>query len=515
VTIFELVIGLLLAGAVLTLLAQRIGAPYPALLALGGVVAALVPGMPAVTLDPQLALALFVAPVLLDAGYDASLRDLRDNWVPVGSLVLVAVILTVAAVACVARLVVPAMPWPVAIALGAIVAPPDASAAIAVLRQLSPPHRITVILGGESLLNDATALLIYRLAVAAAVSGHFSPWHALPMLLMTCGGGAALGWGLARAYIRVARLITDIAVRIVIQFLATFAVWILADRLGLSPVITTVVYAATLARTISVRFDAEHRRASYAVWEVAVFVLNALAFVLVGLQIRGILERANGHAGLYLMVAGAVLGAVVLTRIAWVMGYNTAIRWKQRRFGAHTRRPMMQPTVQSGLVVAWCGMRGVVTLAAALALPDGMAGEAAFPDRDLVVAAAFAVVLGTLVLQGLTLRPLLLALKLSDDRFVEREVARARQVTARAALRVLDDGGDEGLVLRQDYEARLQRDAETAPAQPSLRALRRKAIAAERQALVDLRRQDEIGDDAYHRVEEELDWADVNASRSP
>jgi monovalent cation/hydrogen antiporter len=431
-------------------------------------------------------------------------------------LVLVAVVITVVAVACVARLLVPGMPWPVAIALGAIVAPPDAAAAIAVLSQLSPPHRITVILAGESLLNDASALLIYRLAVAAAVSGHFSPWHALPMLLLTCGGGALLGWTLARIYVRAASLITDVAIMIVIQFLATFAVWILADRLGLSAVITTVVYAATLARNTSVRFDAEHRRASYAVWNVAVFVLNALAFVLVGLQIRSIMERAGGHAGLYLLFAGAVLVTVVLARIAWVMSYNTAIRWKHRRFGVHTPRPMVQPTAESGLVIAWSGMRGIVTLAVALALPDGPVGEAAFPYRDLVVAAAFAVVLGTLVLQGLTLRPLLLALKLDDDRFVEREVAYARQVTAQAAIGMLDasDNAEEGLTLRREYEARLQRGAGSMPP-PALRVLRKKAIAAERRALAKLRQQDEIGDDAYHRVEEELDWADVSARRSP
>src|SRR4051794_11859222 len=186
---FDLVIGMLFVGALLSLWANRIGVPYPALLALGGAVLAIVPGTPDVALDPQLALALFVAPVLLDAAYDASPRDLRANLRPLISLALVMVALTIVAVAIVARKLVPGMSWPVAITLGAIVAPPDASAATAVLRRLRPPHRLLVILEGESLFNDASALLVYRLAVGAAMTGAASGWKILPLLLLTCGGG--------------------------------------------------------------------------------------------------------------------------------------------------------------------------------------------------------------------------------------------------------------------------------------------------------------------------------------
>src|SRR3954462_685429 len=186
--LFELVIVLLLAGAALAAFARRNGLPYPALLALAGAALALVPGTPTVMLDPELALALFIAPVLLDAAFDTSPRDLRDNWRPVASLALIAVVLTVAAVAVAVRWLVPEVPWAAAVALGAIVAPPDAAAAIAVLRQLRPPHRLLVILGGESLLNDATALLIYRLAVAAAVTGTISGWSVVPMLAVVAIG---------------------------------------------------------------------------------------------------------------------------------------------------------------------------------------------------------------------------------------------------------------------------------------------------------------------------------------
>jgi Na+/H+ antiporter len=514
---FELVISLLLACALLTLLAQRLRVPYPALLALAGAALALVPGIPAVSLDPELALALFVAPVLLDAAYDSSPRDLRDNWLPVSGLVLLAVGLTVAAVAVTARVIVPGMPWPVAIALGAIVAPPDAAAATAVLRQLSPPHRVMVILEGESLLNDASALLIYRLAVGAAVTGSFSLWQAVPTLLLTCLGGLAFGWGLARLYMRCIPGIDDIPVSVLVQFLATFSVWIFADRLGVSAVIATVAYAITLARRASGRFDARHRRASYAVWDVAVFVLNALAFILVGLQLRTIVQRLDSGAWTLAVFAASVLAAVVAVRIAVVMTSNTLVRWKQRRFGVRLPRPMMLPTAQTGLVISWCGMRGIVTLAAALALPDGTHGGAVFPYRDLAVAASFAVVLGTLVVQGLTLRPLLLTLRLGTDGAVEREVAMARAATARAALKALDGHKDTevGGVLAREYRQRKRAAIadlpQSEPDEPGFAALLRLSVAAEREALAALHASDQIGEDAFHLVEEELDWAEVNA----
>ena len=253
------------------------------------------PGNPGVTLEPEFALALFVAPVLLDAAYDASPRDLRDNWLPISALAVVAVGLTVAAVAFAARALVPGLPWASAVALGAIVAPPDASAATAVLRQLRPPHRVLVILEGESLLNDATALLIYRAAISAAAGSAVFNWHILPMLLFTAGGGVALGWILAQLWRLASSHRTEISVDVLIQFLGTFAVWIVADRLGVSAIITVVVYAMILARRTSPQMNGRRRLASYAVWEVAVFVLNVLAFILIGLQLKGILARLDGE----------------------------------------------------------------------------------------------------------------------------------------------------------------------------------------------------------------------------
>ncbi len=520
--LFELVIALLLIGAVLALWADRIGVPYPALLALAGAALALLPGTPRVALDPELALALFVAPVLLDAAYDASPRDLRKNLLPVSSLAVVAVLVTVAAVAVVAHRLVPAMGWTAAVTLGAIVAPPDASAATAVLRKLRPPHRLVVVLEGESLFNDATALLIYRIAVAAALTGSISGWHVLPVLAVTSVGSVVAGIALARAYLLLTARVRDIPISILLQFIGTFAVWVIAGRVGLSAILTMVSYAMTLARLAPGRMGARRRISSYAVWEVVVFVLNVLAFVLIGLQLRGILTRAE-RAGWTsdVICAAAVCVTVILVRIGWVLSHSAVARWWSRRSRPGGEHALPRPSLGGALVVSWCGMRGIVTLAAALALPGGGLEGGGFPYRDLIVFCAFSVVLCTLVIQGSTLRPLLAWLDLKDDGAVQRELLLARAATARAALRVLqeEETADRPFasVLRREYEARLHLGEQGVPIEElgesagALAALQRRAVSAQRQALVDLRARNVIGDDAFHALEEEIDLLELTA----
>ena len=286
----EQLLALFVAAVLLAAGARRVGAPYPVFLAIGGALLAFVPAAPSFALPPELALALFVAPILLDAAYDASLRDLRDNWAPVAGLVIAAVGLTTIAVAIVTRAIVPSMPWAAAIALGAVVAPPDAVAATAVLRPLRPPHRLLTILEGESLLNDASALLIYRLAVGAVAANGFALSAVAPAFLLAVIGsvvaGPALGWLTLRLLSRVQHIPTSI----ILQFVTTFGVWLLAEQLGLSAVLTMVCYAATVARTAPARIQARTRIPTYAVWDTAVFALNILAFIFIGLQMRPILE---------------------------------------------------------------------------------------------------------------------------------------------------------------------------------------------------------------------------------
>jgi len=510
----EILVGLVLAAVLLAAAARQLGAPYPAFLAIGGALLALVPGAPSFTIEPELVLALFVAPVLLDAAFDASLRDLRDNWLPVAGLVLVAVGLTIVGVAAVTRALVPSMAWAPAVALGAIVAPPDAAAATAVLRQLRPPQRILTILEGESLLNDASALLVYRLAVGAAATGGFTFAAVAPTFFFAVAGslvaGPALGW----LTLRLTERIENVPTAIILQFVATFGVWIVADRIGLSGVLTMVCYAMSVARTAPERTPARIRIPSYAVWETVVFLANVLAFVFIGLQLRPILDGLDPAArGRYLAVAGAVLATVIGVRIAWHMTFNAAIRWRERRYGFHPPRPMLRPTVSSGLVISWSGMRGIVTLAAALALPTP------FPFRGLILLTAFAVVLGTLTLQGLTLAPLLRALDLHDDDPVGREVREARGRALRAALATLDDDpSPAAAAVRDEWIAHLSpldRDGEEGEARASTHSqMHRRALQTARDTVLTMRARDEIGDDAFHQMEEELDWIEMADRRA-
>jgi CPA1 family monovalent cation:H+ antiporter len=505
--LFEITIALLIIGALLAALARKLQAPYPAFLAVAGAVLASIPGTPTLTLSPELVLTLFVAPSLLDAAYDASPRDLRDNWLPIAGSAVVAVVLTVAAVAWAARWLRPDIPWAVAVVLGAIVAPPDAAAATAVLRALRPPHRVMVILEGESLFNDATALLIYRVALAVAL-GSWSGWIETPILALSLVGGAVLGGVLGRVWPPMIERIEDAPTSVIVQFVSTFALWILASRLGLSPILTLLCFAMGLARRS--QMNARLRIQSYAVWDVTIFVLNVLAFILAGLQLRPILAGLGGLDWQEYATFGAfVLAVCVLVRIAWVMSYNTVVRWKIRRFGTQLRRPMTLPTVGTGLVISWCGMRGVVTLATALALPEE------FPFRGLILFAAFAVVLGTLVVQGITLRPLMGLLCLPDDDQVGREVRHARQRAAEAAIAALaQEASGPAILLRQEYDARLAGDAEPPQATQLLRRHRILALRTERRVIVELRAAGEIGDDAYHTIEEELDWAEMYVQRT-
>lgn len=522
--VFEVVIALLLGGAVLAAIARRIGAPYPALVALAGAALALIPGVPTLVLDPALALALFVAPVLADAAFDSSPRDLRANWRAVSSLALGAVALTIAVVAVVTRWLVPDMPWAAAIALGAIVAPPDAAAATAVLKQLRPPHRLLVILEGESLFNDASALIVYRLAVAATVTGVLSGWSVVPTLLIVTVGSVVLGYGLCRLSLAVNERIHDVATAVVFQFCGAFGAWLLAEQLHLSGIITLVVFAMVASRRAPEIMPARIRIPAWAVWEVAVFVLNVLAFILVGFQLRSISQRATGETGAqYAVVAVAVCVAVILARIAWVTGAAAFSRWRCRPHADGTPGPRdaVALNARSAAVVGWCGMRGIVTLAAALALPTGSGGGEPFPYRDLILVTAFGVVLGTLVFQGLTLRPLLLRLGLEDDGMVGREVRSARVETLRAAVQAAAacPGAETAELVRHRYELQLRRaeeevDAPEGAAEPdgwqADAAVVRAATEAARRRLMALRADGTIGDAAFQRVEEELDWADLD-----
>ena len=503
-SLFESTLVLLAVAAVLVNLARRLRVPYPTMLALAGGLVAALPWMPRIGIEPQLALALFVAPAVMDTAFDMPPRELRRLWLPLTSLAVVLVLVTTVAVAA-AGVLMAGLPLAAALALGAIVAPPDAAAAAAVLQEFNLPRRTLAVLQGESLLNDATALLVFGAAVGAAVAPG-SPWSAiLPRLLIAVPGGALLGALAGFASVRMAHKWAGSLVSIIVQFVLTYGTWILAARLELSSIVAVVALATVIARYMPARTSARDRVNSYAVWATVVFVLNVLAFLLMGLQARVILQTLQGRA-LWdaLRFAGAILAIVIGVRFFWVMLYGYVLRLVRRRSARPLNVPV--PGARIGVLVSWCGMRGLVTLATAFALPEH------FPGRDAIVLSAFTVVLGTLVLQGLTIRPLIALLHIGADDSLQREVSTTRVAMLDAALAALEgQSGEAAIAIRAEYSA--VRAASVDPSAPPIEhdRLRLIGIAAARRELIEWRRLGRLDDDAYHRLEEELDRAELHA----
>ena len=504
--LFEITLILLTIAVVLLQLARRLRVPYPSMLALVGGCVAVLPFAPHLGIQPQLALALFVAPAVVDSAFDMPPRELMRIWVPLVSLAVVLVLLTTAAVAW-AGVALAGLPVAAAIALGAIVAPPDAAAASAVLSQFSLPRRTLAVLQGESLLNDAVALLVFGLAVSTAVAPD-SAWHTLlPRLLIAVPGGALLGILAAQLAIRIFPKVAGTLTSIIVQFLITYGTWILAERLQLSPIVAEVALAGVIARYLPSRTSARDRVNTNAVWATVVFVLNVLAFLLMGLQARTILNQLQSDALTHaLSFAGIVLAVVIGVRFTYVMAYGFVLRTFRSFFEKRVLHSKV-PTAPIGVLVSWCGMRGLVTLATALALPDD------FPSRDVIVLSAFSVVLGTLILQGFTIRPLIAALRIAPDTSLDDEVRETRIAMIDAALLELRDVTAEGAAaLRAEYGA--ARAGSTDRSQPNTEydGMRRQVIAAERRLLAEWRRRGRIQDDAYHLLEDELDRAELHVA---
>ena len=510
---FEWIIALLLGAALLSGIASRLSLPYPALLALGGAAVAFLPFHPEWSLDPHLALTLFVAPVLMDAAYDASPRDLVRNWRTLLGLALFAVVVTTVCVAVVVKWLVPDMSWPVAIALGAIVAPPDAAAATAVMRRLPMPHRLRMVLEGESLINDASALLIYRIALVAALSGGMTSSNFLPQIGLTLVGSVVLGVAVGYGFQRLTRgIFPDVSTAVIAQFSLTFGLWILAESLGLSGILTIVANAVTVARFGRLNVTARMRVPTLAIWETVVFILNAFAFVLIGMQVGPIWERLpEGDRNGSLVVALAVLACVVVARFAWVFAYGFVMR-AFRLDPTKIDVPLAQ-SLKASTILSWAGMRGIVTLAAALAIPLTLGDGSAFPYRDLILLCAFTTVLGTLVIQGLTLRPLILALKLPTDDPVADEVSWARTQVYSAGLdSIADDTSPESELIRKEYQVRREAQLSDARGLANGSTLHKSLLSAARVRANELRLSGRIGDEAFRVLEAELDWSELRAA---
>jgi len=502
--LFESMLILALLAIVMLQVSRRLAIPYPTMLALAGVLVAALPWAPDLAIDPSLALALFIAPALVEAAYDMPLSTLRHYWPPLLALAAGAVVMTTAAVAWLG-VAWAGLPLAAAIALGAIVAPPDAAAAAAMLSRLTLPRSTIKVLTGESLLNDAVALLIFGAAVGAAMApdaAGVSGWLS-PRLAYAVPGGVVLGFVMGRLYVSQAHHLSGTLGGTLAEFVGTFGAWVLAERLQLSAILAVVAYAMTVAHHMPAQQSARDRVHSYSVWAAAVFFLNVLAFLLLGLQARAIVTRLDRpQFGQALVFAALVLAVVIGVRIVWVMLYNRAAKYLPRRSGS------APPSLAQGLVASWCGMRGLVTLATALALP------ARFPSRDLIVLSALTVVLGTLVVQGCTLGPLVRRLRFVDDDGLSDHLAEVRQELLQAALERLV-GVDEPAaeLLRQEYrqELTVSRQGKHPQVDGRIDQLRRLGLEAKRERLLQLRGEGAIDDDAFRTLEGELDWAELAA----
>jgi len=518
----ELFLGLMVAITALSVLARRLGVPYPILLVLGGLGLGFVPGLPDVQLDPDLVLVLFLPPLLYGAAFFSSLRDLRAAVRPISLLAIGLVVLTTCAVALVAHSLIDGMPWAAAFALGAVVAPTDPLAATTIARRLGAPRSIVTVVEGESLINDASALIAYRVAVAAAVGGSFSLWHAGVEFLVDAGGGALIGLAVGWLVSARRKPIDDPPVEITISLATGYAAYLPAEQLGVSGVLAAVgagIYLGWRAPEIA---SAQMRMQGFAVWELLMFLLNATLFVLIGLQLPVILDGLQSRP--FASLAGwtaAVCATVVGARLLWMYTVPLLIRMLDPRL----RRGEGRTTWQTRLVVAWAGMRGAVSMAAALALPLQTGTGAPFPDRDLIVFLAFALILFTLVVQGLTLPALMRALGVEQDDEEEREELRARRAAAEAALARLDELAGEDWTrdetverLRGMYEFRRRRfealhDGDGSDGieerSAAYRQTMHELLDAQRRELLRLRREREINDDVMRRVQRDLDLEDT------
>ena len=503
------------------MLVPKVRIPYPILLVLGGLALGFVPGMPDVELPPDLVLVGILPPLLYGAAFFTSLRDLRANWRPVGMLAVGLVLLTMVIVAVVAHAVVPDLTWGSAFVLGAIVSPTDPIAATAIMERLGAPRRIVNIIEGESLINDGTALVAYRFAVAAVVSGSFSLWQAGLEFVLNVVGGVVVGLGVGWMVRQVRRRLDFPPAEVTLSLLTGYFAYIPAELLGVSAVIAAVTAGVYLGWHTPELTTPEVRLLGQSTWEIVTFVLNALLFTLIGLQLPSILDELDAYStGELLWWAFAVWAAVVVARCLWV--YPAA--WLPRLLSRHEREPMMASRKMA--LVSWSGLRGAVSLAAALAVPLTTETGAEFPGRSLILFLTFAVILGSLVLQGLTLPAVIRALDLEDDSAIEaREEARARIDAAAAAIARLEELATEDWVrddtadrLRGSYgvrqarfSARLDDGDDGAIEARSLdyQRLRRELLDAERAAVVELRRLGEISDEVARRITRDLDLEDA------
>jgi monovalent cation/hydrogen antiporter len=512
-----IVFGLLLAIAGLAVLAGVLRVPYPVTLVAGGAVIGFLPGVPSVELDPDLVLLIFLPPLLYGAAFFTSVRDLRRNAKPIALLSIPLVLVTMAVVAVVAHATI-GLDWGPAFVLGAIVSPTDAVAPAEIMRRVGAPRRLISIIEGENLTNDWTALVLYKFAVAAVVTGSFSIWEAIPKFVATGVGGVVIGLLAGRIIREVRSRIDDPPTEITISILSGYAAYLPAEELGLSGVIAAVTVGLYMGWHTPQLTTPVMRLQGVAIWEIMTFLLNAVLFLLVGLQLPNVIDQLSGNTPGQLIGWALIVSAVVIAvRLLWMFVVPYAVTMPDRAAGK-LGAPKAPPAER--LAVGWAGMRGSVSLAASLAIPLTIDAGGNFPDRPLIIFLTFGVILVTLVGQGLTLGPLIARLGLEDDGVEEREEQLARQRVAEAGLGRIDELGEPEWIgpesvqrarnlldyRRQRFGALVDGDGDGYEERADAwRRLMYDVYDAQRQELVELRNQGEISDEVRRKIERDLD----------
>jgi monovalent cation/hydrogen antiporter len=517
--LFELVIAMLLAIIALHYAAHRLGLPPSVALLAGGALLAFVPGLPAITVDPGLVLVIFLPPLLMDGAWAIALVRLRRHMIGIVSLAVGAVFFTCAVVAVVAHLLFPSLPWAACAALGAIVSPPDAVSARAVLERVKLPRRLQILLEGESLLNDASGLVLFRFAVAAAATGSFSALEAAASFLVLALGGAVVGVVVGTAWVKFVRRLGDEYLIIAATVLLAWISYLLGELLHVSGVIATVITGLIASWHQHTVFSAATRMRGTSFWTVMIFLMEASVFTLIGLSLRDVVERGGGFAtviatmGLPML---AILVTLVVARFAWVFASDVVIRLCAP-LGFNRAKPL---GAGGATVLSWAGVRGVVTLALALSLPEE------FPGRDFILATSFSVIVGTVLVQGTSLGRIIAWARLVEP---ETERARLTMSQAEAAMAQAQLGTIQNLAydlegnlihpqLLERYQRRataiVDYAARTEHYIPVLHAhfdVVLEAVATGRRELIRLHRAGDIDDETLQELERDLDLEELSA----
>jgi CPA1 family monovalent cation:H+ antiporter len=519
VHLLELTVAMVFAMIVLHYLARRAGLPPPVALIVGGASLAFVPGLPTFPINPELVLVLFLPPLLMDSAWVIALGQLKRHSIGIAALAVGAVLFTTLVVAVVAHLLVPTLPWAACAALGAIVAPPDAVSVRVVLERVKLPRRLKILLEGESLLNDATGLVLFRFAIAAGLTGSFSVTAAAGQFVLLAAGGAAVGVAVGVAWVKLARRLDDEYLLIATTSLLSWIAYLVAERMHVSGVIATVTTGLIVSWHAHTVISASARMRGSSFWDITIFLIEAAVFMLIGLSLRDVVERAGGFGPVVATMGApslAILVAIVAARFAWMFASDGVIH-ACARLGLTRHVPI---GARANTVFGWAGVRGVVTLALALSVPEG------FPGRDFILVAASVVILGTVLVQATTLGRVIAWANLSEapsdkPRLTMNETEAAM---AQVQLVTIEQGAYDGdgqlihprLLERYQRKATASVDYAARPDHysPMLHAhfdLVLAAVATGRNELIRLHRAGEIDDETLHELERDLDLEELGA----